>query len=604
MARLEDTLTLPETTKIPQTLNWVESVAKALNTEEIQTYSKLISQMLRENNGLSIKIKLLALSVLKTFSHLSKDQSLLVEQAKNIPLSGNREIYYQVPFLPELTIAPDQLFQWYQKEAKWVLTIKRDRGEYSALKLMIYLYEAMLFQMSTHKQLQKQYLTIAGNIFKTIRENMESMETAFQNKDTTHPWFSPESAGDYKRVAMLWKETLDVTTVRHGQKIPSAMRQATGKMPFDWVELLKINHANKVTILNIVYPLNGLESQCREIRTYSSYLLHLVSQDRPEFLPSLTHTRVAQSFMNRLKIAWQLKQNWPQLPQDLQESDLREVLMVLMEQAINSLATQHKVKIKAQNKLAEKFNDFGEQVQTRKEIVLVGTEMEIEEVSRPEPALPAQNPEKVVMESSLLEKTEAPAIVASTKSDEPKALEKEPLLEAEAQQQDDVPPIATDFEPITDEMEFGMGIQTMPYVFPFDYSNLKEEVPLQYFPDIKWDQLKWSDMRAGETHVFNGVTRVFIKKLETIETYRYDIYAPEEFELIKPAPNYYCFIVKQAVEDRLFYYVAIKKAGLVPGKNIAWVQIKLSERFMAHIDKAYFMIFPKPYNQHIFVIPR
>ena len=581
----QETLTLAEITEVENALPLVESISKVISQEEILAYSKLTNEYLLANKEIPQATKVAALTCLKTLSHLSQKREVLSQQAKALPLAKNRSIYYQVPFLPELTVTSD-LLGWYQQEAKWVLSQKNPKGDYSALTLMIYFYESVVFHVATNKKQGKQFYAIAEVIFKKIVGSFQELNQAFQKQDDSHQWFSSKTANDYKKVAGLWKETVDVTTIRHVQRLPASFRRPMEKLPVEWAELLKITHHGKVSMLNVIYLLKCLESDCRETRSYSAFLLHFVCEDRPGFLESLAHTRVNKSFLNRLRIAYRLKEDYPKLPEELPDKFQREVFLLLIEYGINSLAKIHKVKEKGGDSLAEKFREFDEQVQAKKEVVVTGPEIEVAPLKPPK----KETAPREFTSLQLPKKKEDENKEAANNGQEGGTSQKEEM--------------EFKFEPISDDMEFGMGIQTMPYVFPFTYQDDQGEIPLQHFPDIKWQQLEWSDMQAGGVHIYTGITRLFIKKLETVETYRYSIYSPEEIQDVKPAPNYFCFIVREGEGEDTKYYVVAKKSGLVKGKDMVWIEITLSAHFLKKINQAYFLILPKPYEEHILAIPR
>ncbi|MGK5093447.1 hypothetical protein WDW89_15740 [Deltaproteobacteria bacterium TL4] len=572
--KLDDTLTLGEVAETPKTLPLAESLEKAISPEEVQVYSELTNKYLLETPNLHPSIKVTALTLLKTLSHLSKNKEFLEAQAKALPWESHREIYYQVPFLPELAKTSD-LLDWYQNEAVYLTKFKFKKGDFTPLKMMIYFYESLAFQVGTNKKQLTPYLELAEDVFRIIVGHFNNLNKACRAQDNSHPWYSPAHEKDYKAVAHLWKTTVDVTTVRHMSRLPVHFRRPLNKLPLDWSELLKINHHSKITMLNVRYPLSCLDSPFRETRSYSAFLLHLVCEERPNFLKSLAHTRVSRSFLNRLRMAFKLKLAYPQFPDELPERFQREMFLLLIEQGINSLAKEHNIKEKGQDKLSEKFREFDEQVQTKEKIEITGPEVEVIEVQAPK---------------------KTPVVTPEIKVEQ----EKKPEVPPEEPEDEGV---ETDFPDITDDGEYGMGIQTMPYVFTFDYDDHPEEVPIEHLPNIKWENIEWSDIQAKGTHVYQGLTRLFINKLETVETYRYALQSMEDIEKIKPVQNYFCFLVKEGNNDKARYYVVVKEDEQKHGKSKVWIRLRLSPRFMKKIDKAYFVIFPKP-KFHFLAIPR
>lgn len=573
--KTENTLTLAEVASTPNTIPLGESLIKDLDPEECGIYNDLTSELLLSNQELPTDVRVMALSLLKTFSHLLQNKDKLKQQAEAFPLTRNRDIYYQVPFLPEV-IASKNMLSWYHQEMKWVNKLKQEKGNYSSLRTMILFYESVVFHVATSKKNKKKYLSIADELFKKIMGHFQTLNTAYQKQDNSHPWFSIDKVNEYKAVALLWKNVVDTTTVRHSHHLPDHLVRSHNKLPVDWAELLKIGSHKKITMINVIYPLKCLMSSCREIRTFSSFLLQLVCKERPDFITSIHRTRVPKVFVNRLILAHKLKKSYPQLPEKVPEKLMKEMFLVLTEQAIHSLAAKHKVKEKGVKNLSKKFNEFSEQVQIKDEIQVTGPDMEVVDIELEKPVSDAPKTEVKIQEPVSDKVIEIP----------------------------DLQKVPTDFSPITDEQEFGMGIQSMPYVFPLPFYS--EEIPLQHVPNIKWDEMKWSDSRSekSNTHVYTAEAHLFIKKLEKVESYRYDMCYVDQIDSIKTIKKYHCFIAQQGIGKNIKYYIAVKKPGIVKDKSRVLIELELSDNFMEKIKMAYFFILPPPYGQHFLAIPK
>lgn len=560
MSSNADTITIEEIEKVEETLAVVESVTKLLTLEEMNTYSTLTDHFLLTAQDLSFDSRLMALALLKTLSHLSGSKEKLYSQFENFPLEKHRALYYAVPFLSEIA-GKGNLMEWHQKEMKTVFELKIQKGDYNPLRLMILLYESIIFQAVMDKKRRKSYFMLSERIFTKIRASIVDLQKAFGSKDKQHHWLSLDKSSiiAFKQVAYLWKNIIDATTVRHGTRLPSKFRRPPEKLPFEWRELLKIKTAKKISMINAIYPLKGLSSQCREIRTYSSFLLHQVCSERVGFLDSFKHTQLDKHFLSRLRVGYSLKAAYPKLPAELPDHFQLELFLVLIEQATNSLAQKHNLGGAQVTDVQTQFSDFNEQVQTKSEIV----------VELPKDNIDLEN-------DSSSENEEAPK-----------------------------PTIETDFPDLTDDIELGMGMQTIPYIFPFQYQDNQEEIALEHIPSIRWDELKWHVMTAGGVSLKVAETQLFIDKLEKVHAYRYDIYSIKEVRSLKPYQQFNCFIGKVEEENQTRYYIVKKgEKNQRSGKSTVTIKIDLSEEYIKNIDRAYFFIFPGLNTQHIFVIPR
>lgn len=560
----KEMFTIEEIEKAEGILPVVESLSIVLTAEKITTYSALVDEFLQANSQASFEIRLMALTLLKTLSHLSGDQSKLFEQPKSLPLKEHRELYYAIPFLSEIA-GGGNLLKWYQEETKYLLSLKHAKGDYQPLRLLIYFYESLLFRMVMEKQQRKSYFQIAEQVFKKIREHIQSLQSAYEKKEAQHPWVSLDrkSLLVFKQILRFWKMVVDTTTVRHGPHLPTQFRRPAHKLPFEWSELLRIKKVAKVSMINAIYLLNGLSSQCREIRTYSSFILHRVWKERPKFLESFKNTKVEAVFLKRLQVAYHLRESYPHLPEDLPADLQVEMFLVLIEQGMNTLAAQHHLGDQEVGDLQEAFSNFSEQVQAKDEIVIA---------------------------------------TLGGATDSSSAQAKPPQSE---EVEDCWPAYETDFPAVTDDQELGMGVQTMPFIFPFTYEEDQEELPFEQIPNIKWDKMKWNGTNAHGISLQVAETSIFVDKLEILSSYRYDIYSLKEIGNIKPFQQYTCFLVKRETAEKTQYYI-VKKGGkkTSQGKSTVSIALNLSEQYLEKIDEAFFFIFPPPYNQHILAIPR
>ncbi|MBF0286350.1 MAG: hypothetical protein HQM14_00915 [SAR324 cluster bacterium] len=571
MPKQENTITIAEVEEVEGALSIADSVAKILTPEEITTYSDLTEEFLSSGGDVSFDTRLMALAFLKTLSHLSGNKDKLYTQIKKYPFDKHAALYYAVPFLSEIQCKGNSL-QWHQNEIKRIFQLKHAKGDYEPLRLMILLYESVLFQSVTDKKKKKKFLALADKIFKKIREQIQDLQNAYQKKDAAHPWLSLDksSIATFRDLVAFWKTTVDSVTVRHGSHLPPQFRRPPDKLPFEWSELLRIKKVAKISMINAIYPLHGLSSQCREIRTYSSFLMHQVCQERPNFLESFKNAQVQRHFLNRLQVAYRVQQAYPKLPEGMPDKFQTELFLVLIEQAINTLAKKHALGDKSEADLQSSFSDFNEQVQTKDEIVI--------EISD-------ENPDS---ETSLIGEFQGAAISGTEEVITPKTS----IVE-------------TDFPPITDDQELGMGMATMPYIFPFTYEEGQEELPLEHIPNIRWNELKWSGMAAPGVSLQVAETKLFVNKLEIVNSYRYDIYSIGELKKIKSYRQYNCFIGKHNTKDGAKHYI-VRKGGkkTESGKSVIYIAVELSEQYMQNINKAFFFIFPEPYMQHILAIPR
>ncbi len=569
MPKSENTITIAEIEQVEGALSVADSVSKILTPDEITAYSDLTEEFLSDTEDLSFDTRLMALAFLKTLSHLSGNKDLLYTQVKKYPFEKNTELYYAVPFLSEIQCKGNSL-KWHQNEVKRIFQLKHAKGDYEPLRLMILLYESILFQSVTDKKKKKAFLTIADTVFKKIRAHIQDLQTAYQKKDAKHPWLSLDksSLAAFRDLVGFWKTTVDAVTVRHGPHLPPQFRRPPDKLPFEWSELLRIKKIAKISMINAIYPIHGLSSQCREIRTYSSFLLHQVCQERPNFLESFKNTQVQRHFLNRLQVAYRIQQAYPKLPEGMPDKFQTELFLVLIEQAINTLAQKHSLGSKGGEDLQSSFSDFNEQVQTKDDIIIEIPEEEIES------------------ETSLV--AEFQGAVADTE-----------------QETVQIATIETDFPAVSDDQELGMGLATMPYIFPFTYEEKQEEIPLEHIPNIRWDELKWSGMTAQGIGLQVAETKIFVNKLEIVQSYRYDIYSIRELKKIKAYRQYNCFIGKHETKEGLQYYI-VRKGGkkTSAGKSVIYIAVELSEQYIKNIDQAFFFIFPEPYMQHILAIPR
>ena len=576
--KLKDRYTLQEISEIKDTVSLLDSVLKILTAEEIDNYSLQIIQFLNVEENLTFHTKVIVLTLLKTLSHLSDSQKYLFEIQKQLPHKKNQDLYYSVPFLPEL-VAKKNVYDWYQKEAEEVLHFKISKGNYAPLRLLILFYESLAFQFSVNKKERKKYLKLMETVFKKIVQYFKSLNKAYGENDKNHKWYSLENTGAYRDVAKLWKNVVDITTVRHGPHLPKGFTRPLEKLPMEWNGLLKIKSPKKLSMINVIYPLQCLSSQCREIRTYSSFLLHLIAEQRPEFLNSFTHTQVDKHFLSRLKVAHSLEKSYPVLPSGVPDKFQLEMFLVLIEQAINSLAEKYQMVLDGDGDLTEKFSNFSVHADVKREI-------DLDDFS------PEEEEEKEVDERTT-EVRETPTEDKSEESEEPE--EQQPILKRRE----------SEFETITDDLEFGMGIESMPYIFPFYYEKNQSEIPLEHLPNIKWNSMNWSDMRAEDLHVFNATSQLFVKKLEPVHMYRYDqIYTLQKVGQIHPIQNFRGFIVKESSGETTYYYVAMKSKARGSERKYTLVPLEMSEKYMKNLDKAYFFILPAPYHQHLLAFPR
>lgn len=620
----DETLTLEEVEKVENALSIIESVRKILASEEIELYGNLTENFLLNEKEISFDTKVMALCNLKTLSHLSKSQDKLIKQYECLPLSKNRDLYYSVPFLAELS-GKDNLLGWYKKEAKWVVNLKPKKGHYESLRLLILFYESVIFQVAMQKKHRKAYWTIAEPIFKRILNIFRELNEAHTKGNNNHKWYSTKKLAidAYKEVAGLWKMIGDVTTVRHANHLPASCRRPMNKLPFEWKELLKIKTSKKVSMININYPLSGLSSTCREIRTYSSFLLHLVSKQRPGFLDSFKNTRVKRHFLNRLRVAYKLEESFPNLPKGIPDKFQREMFLILIEQGVNSLAAKFDLGENPRENLTDRFASFNEQVQAKDEVVLDGPEFDViempEDSKKSEDIFSPENEEK--NEDSAEEKDESKEKAAIAQKAEEKDESKEknaiaqkmdkPGVETEqANEKSEIEPektpemeITPDYPPITNDQEFGMGIQIMPYIFPIGEDQ--DSIPFEHLPNIKWDAIKWENVvkEASDIRLKTGLTQLFINKLETVETYRYPIFSTNDVIKAKPIKQYRYFVAQGKDGEKDIYYV-VKRNKNGDGKILEWTPIDLDENYLKNIEQAYFVILPAPFNHHLFAIPR
>ncbi len=559
MSKHENKIPIKEAEQALDAMSLQESVEKILTLEEIQRYSDLTENFLNNaGDDVAFETKLMALSLLKTLSHLSKSKDKLYAQHDQLPFEKNRALYYAVPFLAELA-GKSNLLVWHQQQAKFVVNFKKEKGNYTPLRLMVLFYESAVFQAVMDKKNRKSYLSLVDLMFKKIREHLQDLQTAYNKKDPNHPWLSLDKASivAYRREALLWKTIVDTTTVRHSGHLPPQFRRPPAKLPFEWGNLIKIKKANKVSMINAVYPLHGLASQCREIRTYSSFLLHRVTQERPNFFKSFENTLVDRHFLNRLRVAQRLKESYPNLPEGLPGKFQLEMFLVLIEQAINSLAAKHDLGSKKVEDMQQKFMEFNEQVQTKEEIVIeIPADDDFEEEEPPPP------------------------------------------------EEEKRPEIPTDYPAITNDQELGMGVTSMPYVFPFTYEEGQEEIPLEYLPSIRWDEFRWSAMNAAGVKLQVAETKLFVSKLEIVHAYRYEISPLEQIGSTSPYQNYLCFIGKQEWNGETKYYIVKKGGKKHSGKPKICIELNLSGDYIKNIHQGFFFIFPPPHNQHILAIPR
>lgn len=603
MPKKPDTLTLEEIAKTPQTMPLAESVSKELSKEEINVYTELTKEFLLFQDGIDFETKVMALSLLKTLSHLSGNKDVLQEMYKSLPLNKNREIYYAVPFLPELDAKGKQL-EWYQKEFKQVMEIKKVKGMYLSARLLALFYESLVFHVATDRMQRKAYLKLAQPVFKKAREVFQDLNTAYRAKNDAHDWFSTKTVDNYREVVMLWKQVVDITTIRHGKHLPAQFKRPKAKLPEDWARLLDITSHKKVSMLNSLYPLNGLASLSREIRTYSSFLLHLVYKERPGFLDSFHYTQVERPFLNRLRVAHKLKEAFPLLPQGIPEKFQREMFLVLTEQAIHSLAVKYKLDEMPIENLAESFTNFGQQVQVKDEI-----QVEVPDVEEDSDSIFEDTDDSIFADPS--EESEENQDTAEAEKAEPPPIAKPqsaPEEEETSEEEDDKlnirAPLLSDFPAITDMEEFGMHIQTMPYVFPFSYEPNQQEAPLENLPNIRWEDMKWSYTVVKDKRVATADTKIFTLKLEIVHAYRYDIIHRDDVAKAKVINNLTCFIVKDDVSGTDRYLIMKKGSKSQTGKSRVFIALELSDKYMSKIDKAFFVTLPPDHKHHFLCIPR
>ncbi|MBF0278182.1 MAG: hypothetical protein HQM13_10340 [SAR324 cluster bacterium] len=554
-----ETLSIEEVEQKEEVITLPESVSRILTPEEIIVYENETVKFLSVAVDISFETRLMALTLLKTLSHLSGNKDPLFSTFERIPFKKHRLLYYVVPFLSEIA-GKGNLLKWYQEEAEYATELEKKKGDFGLLEHLIYLYESVIFRMVMDKKNRDNYLLLAESVLKEIRENLQDLQIAFEKKDVQHSWMSLDKSAliAFKKIINTWKTIVNVTTIRHGGHLPVQFRRPPGKLPFEWAELIRIKKANKVSMINAIYPLRGLSSQCREIRTYSSFILNRVCEERPGFLESLKHSKVERSFVNRLRVAYQINKKYPIIPLDVPGQFQQEMFLILIEYAINSLAKKFELGDKGKEDLQENLSKFSEHVQTKDEVNMEEV-LAKDEVIEPEP--PKEEKAKFALE--------------------------------------------TDYPALTDDQELGMGMQTMPFIFPFTYEDEQEELPLEHVPNIKWDEMKWNAMNAQGVKLQVAEAKIFVKKLEIIPSYRYEIFSLKDYKPIKPYQQFSCFIIKMMQKEGVQYYIA-KKGGKKNEKGVSsvFIALDLSEQYLKNIDRAFFFIFPAPYNQHILAIPR